>query len=239
MWCLKFSVICSLLLATVRVSSSLRIGMKPTMKVSNGAVSKVVASFGLASSLLGGAFNANAAAVPSSSTSFAQAKATTLQIAAGDPIPALGSAAPDFSLPSNTGKTISLSDLKGSRTVLYFYPGDFTSGCTIEAQAFQRDVPKYKELDTKIVGVSVDSVEKHLDFSKSYGLDFPLLSDQGGKVSGQYGTLLDIPFMGKFSNRQTYIISPDGKVEYIFTDVESRLAKHSNEVLAKLVELKK
>ena len=85
----------------------------------------------------------------------------------------------------------------------------------------------------------MDSVEKHLDFSKSYGLDFPLLSDVGGKVSGQYGTLLDIPFMGKFSNRQTYLLSPDGKVEYVFTDVESRLAKHSTEVLAKIAEMKK
>merc|ERR1719502_2071414 len=200
-------------------------------------VTKAIASFGIASSLFGGALVSNAADIAQTTTGF---QTTTLEIAAaGDPIPSLGSPAPDFSLPSNTGKPISLADLKGSRTVLYFYPGDFTSGCTIEAQAFQRDYPKYKELDAKIIGVSVDSVEKHLDFSKSYGLDFPLLSDQGGKVSAQYGTLLDIPFMGKFSNRQTYIISPDGKVEYVFTDVESRLAKHSSEVLAKLTELKK
>ena len=238
---LKLLVVCSLLLATI--ATAFRYGTKitssKTANMKGDAVTKVIASLGIASSLLGGALNANAAAISSTGTSFAQAQSTSFQIAAADPIPSLGAPAPDFSLPSNTGKSISLNDLRGSRTVLYFYPGDFTSGCTIEAQAFQRDYTKYKDLDAKIVGVSVDSVEKHLDFSKSYGLDFPLLSDQGGKVSAQYGTLLDIPFMGKFSNRQTYIISPDGKVEYVFTDVESRLAKHSSEVLAKLTELKK
>jgi len=80
-------------------------------------------------------------------------------------------------------------------------------------------------------------VEKHLDFGKSYGLDFPLLSDNGGVVSNKYGSLLDFGFVGKFSNRQTYIISPYGKIQYVFTDVESRINKHSEDVLAKLTEL--
>jgi thioredoxin-dependent peroxiredoxin len=152
----------------------------------------------------------------------------------GSSIPAIGSAAPDFSLPSNRGKSINLSDLKGKRSVLYFYPGDFTQGCTIEAQAFQRDLSQYQSLGVDIFGVSVDSVDKHLDFSKSYGLGFPLLSDNGGVVSKSYGSLLDLGFLGKFSNRQTYILSPDLKIEAVFTDVESRLSKHSDEVLAKL-----
>lgn len=86
----------------------------------------------------------------------------------------------------------------------------------------------------QVVGVSVDSVDKHLDFKKTYGLDFPLLSDQGGVVSGKYGSLIDLGFIGKFSNRQTYIISPDSKIEYVFTDVEGKVAKHSADVLAKL-----
>jgi peroxiredoxin Q/BCP len=140
-------------------------------------------------------------------------------------------------LPSNSGKEISLKDLAGKRTVLYFYPGDFTQGCTIEAQAFERDIEKYKDLGVQVVGVSVDSVDKHLDFKKKYGLDFPLLSDQGGKVSDKYGSLLDLKFLGKFSNRQTYIISPEGKIEYVFTDVESKVAKHSEDVLKKLSNL--
>ena len=77
-----------------------------------------------------------------------------------------------------------------------------------------------------------------MDFGKKYGLDFPLLSDQGGAVSGKYGSLLDFGFVGKFSNRQTYIISPDNKIEYVFTDVESRVAQHSEDVLEKLKNLK-
>ena len=89
-----------------------------------------------------------------------------------------------------------------------------------------------------IYGISVDSVEKHFDFVKSCGLDFPLLSDQGGAVSNQYGSLLDLGFLGKFSNRHTYIISPQGKVEYVFTDVESHIGQHSAEVLKVIESLK-
>jgi peroxiredoxin Q/BCP len=77
-----------------------------------------------------------------------------------------------------------------------------------------------------------------LDFKKKYGLDFPLLSDQGGVTSNKYGSLLDFGFVGKFSNRQTYIISPDSKIEYVFTDVESRVAQHADDVLQKLASLK-
>eukprot|EP01038_Epipyxis_sp_PR26KG_P006461 gene6461-8889_t len=154
-----------------------------------------------------------------------------------DPIPIVGTPAPEFSLPSNAGKPISLTDLKGKRTVLYFYPGDFTQGCTIEAQAFERDISKYNELNTQIVGVSVDTVDKHLDFKKKYGLDFTLLSDLNGVVSNKYGSLLDLGFIGKFSNRQTYIISPDSKIEYVFTDVEGRVAQHSEDVLSVLKSL--
>ena len=159
--------------------------------------------------------------------------------ALADAIPAVGTAAPSFTLPSNRDRNdISLKDYSGKRLVLYFYPGDFTSGCTIEAQAFERDFQKYQEAGVEILGVSVDSVEKHLDFGKTYNLEFPLVSDKGGAVSNAYGSLLDLKFLGKFSNRQTYIISPEGKVEYVFTDVESGVAKHSEAVLAKLATLK-
>eukprot|EP01035_Chromulina_nebulosa_P018346 gene18346-24039_t len=154
-----------------------------------------------------------------------------LSTALADAIPLIGAKAPEFTLPSNAGKPLSLNDFKGKRTVLYFYPGDFTQGCTIEAQSFEKDIQKYKDLGVEIVGVSVDTVEKHLDFGKKYNLDFPLLSDQGGVVSNKYGSLLDLGFIGKFSNRQTYVISPEGKVEYVFTDVESHLTEHSSDVL--------
>lgn len=154
-----------------------------------------------------------------------------------DSIPAIGTKAPDFSLPSNTGSNIGLKDLGSKFSVIYFYPGDFTSGCTIEAKGFEKDYQKYKDLGVQILGISVDSIDKHLDFSKKYGLEFPLASDEGGKISNKYGSLLDIPFMGKFSNRQTYIVDAEGTVKFVFTDVESKLASHSSDVLKKLKEL--
>ena len=155
-----------------------------------------------------------------------------------DAIPVIGADAPGFNLPSNdNGKVYSLADINNKRTVLYFYPGDFTSGCTIEAQNFEKNIDEFKSLNVQIIGVSVDSVSKHLDFSKKYGLDFPLLSDVDGLVSNKYGSLLDLGFIGKFSNRQTYIISPKGKIEYVFTDVESRINQHATDVLSKLKTL--
>ena len=129
-----------------------------------------------------------------------------------DGLPAVSAPAPSFSLPSNTGKNIGLDDLKGKWGVLYFYPGDFTSGCTIEAQNFEKGSGIIRGLGAEIYGVSVDSLAKHLDFSKKYGLSFALLSDAEGKVSEQYGSALKIPFMGTFSNRQTYLIDPAGNL---------------------------
>jgi len=161
--------------------------------------------------------------------------------AASQTAPALGKKAPDFNLTSSKGDSITLNSLTkaGKWTVLYFYPGAFTSGCTLEARGFQRDIDKYRALNTQVVGVSVDSVEKNAQFCNSEGLDFFMLSDVGGVVSKQYGSSLSIPGFGTFSNRQTYIIDPKGNTEYVFTDVESRVARHSEEVLAKLALLTK
>ena len=151
--------------------------------------------------------------------------------------PRAGATAPAFSLPSNFGRNIGLEELKGSWSVVYFYPGDFTAGCTLEAKLFQSDYKKYSDMGVLILGISVDSIDKHLDFQKKYGLEFPLASDEGGKVSDQFGALLNIPFIGKFSNRQTYIIGPDSTVRAVFRDVENNISKHSSDVLAKLTEL--
>eukprot|EP00961_Rhodomonas_salina_P201784 2722042-Rhodomonas_salina.1 len=82
-------------------------------------------------------------------------------------------------------------------------------------------------------------MEKHLDFAKQYGLSFPLLSDNGGKVSEAYGSALKIPFIGTFSNRQTYLIDPQGNLRWVFTGVQDRLAQHADEVVAKIEELAK
>lgn len=162
--------------------------------------------------------------------------------AAATSLPATNKKAPDFNMANSRSEgTTSLADLtkEGKWTVLYFYPGAFTSGCTLEARNFQRDITKYRNLNAQIVGVSVDPVEKNASFCTSEGLDFYMLSDTKGLVSKQYGSALSVPGFGTFSNRQTYIIDPKGNLKWVFTDVESRVTRHSEEVLEKLTELKK
>lgn len=156
-----------------------------------------------------------------------------------DPTP-LGVKAPDFELPNSRGEgSTTLNNLIMSKkwTVLYFYPGAFTQGCTLEARNFQSDIKSYRDLNAQIVGVSVDPPEKNAQFCSSEGLDFYMLSDTGGRVSKLYGTALSVPGFGTFSNRQTYLIDPEGNLRWVFKDVESRIPRHSAEVLEKLSEL--
>jgi thioredoxin-dependent peroxiredoxin len=152
--------------------------------------------------------------------------------ALGGKLPSLNSPAPGFSLPTNTGDgTVSLQDYQGKWVVLYFYPKDFTSGCTLEAKRFQQDMGEYVTRNTQIIGVSADSVDSHAKFCDSEGLKFPLLADEGGKVSKSYGS-----WLGIFSMRHTFIISPNGELKATFTGVNPSV--HSKEVLSKLDELK-
>src|SRR2546430_17211116 len=104
--------------------------------------------------------------------------------------PAAGSAAPDFSLSTSDGSQVSLKDFKGKWVVLYFYPKDMTSGCTIEAHNFQRDLAQYDKTGAVILGVSVDSADSHKEFCSKEGLTFKLLADPGGKVSTEYGSTM-------------------------------------------------
>ncbi len=151
--------------------------------------------------------------------------------ALGGAQPALDQPAPEFSLPTNTGDgTIALSDYRGKWVVVYFYPKDFTSGCTLEARRFQQDLSKYLERNTQILGISVDSVDSHAEFCDSEGLKFPLLADTNGAVSKAYGS-----WMGFISLRHTYIIDPAGVLRKSFTGVNPAI--HSTEVLAALDEL--
>lgn len=151
-------------------------------------------------------------------------------------IPAVGTPAPTFELTSNEGKQVDLASLKGKWVVLYFYPKDFTSGCTIEARNFQRDLAKYEAAKTIILGVSVDTADSHKEFCAKEGLNFKLLADIGGKVSEQYGSVME--YQGnKLSARNTFIIGPDGKIAKVFEKV--KVAAHSEEVLAALAELQK
>jgi thioredoxin-dependent peroxiredoxin len=151
--------------------------------------------------------------------------------AMGGKQPLLLAPAPEFVLPSNTGDgEISLEDYRGQWVVLYFYPKDFTSGCTIEARRFQQDLPKYEARNVQILGVSVDDVDSHAEFCDSEGLKFPLLADMDGSVSKAYGS-----WLGAMSLRHTYLIDPDGILRETFLGVRPSI--HSQEVLARLDEL--
>ncbi|NEP01633.1 MAG: peroxiredoxin [Symploca sp. SIO2E9] len=151
--------------------------------------------------------------------------------ALGGKQPALNQPAPEFTLPTNNddGK-VSLSNYQGKWVVLYFYPKDFTSGCTLEARRFQQDLLKYIERNVQILGVSADDIDSHAQFCDSEGLKFPLLADTDGAVSKAYGS-----WMGFVSLRHTYIIDPDGILREKFLGV--RPAIHSQQVLARLDEL--
>lgn len=150
--------------------------------------------------------------------------------------PTVGTPAPDFSLTTNEGKQASLKDYRGKWVVLYFYPKDFTSGCTLEAHNFQRDLAKYEQVDAVVLGVSVDSAESHKDFCAKEGLSFPLLSDPEAQVSGQYGSVME--YNGTtLSARNTFIIDPEGKIAQVFTGVKP--LSHSEEVLSALHSLQK
>src|SRR2546425_9943456 len=105
------------------------------------------------------------------------------------PVP--GTPAPDFTLNAQDGKPASLKDHRGQWVVLYFYPKDFTSGCTLEAHNFQRDLAKYEEMGTVILGISVDSADSHKSFCAKEGLSFTLLSDPDAKVTAAYGSVTE------------------------------------------------
>lgn len=183
------------------------------------------------------------ALAPPTRRAFLQSVALTSSIApslAAATEPLIGVSAPDFELPnSKQDGTTKLSNILKQKkfTVLYFYPGAFTQGCTLEARGFQRDYDQYQQLNAQIVGVSVDPPEKNASFCLSENLNFYMLSDVGGRVSKLYGSALSVPGFGVFSNRQTYIIDDSGTLQWVFLDVESRIARHSSEVLEKLKEL--
>jgi len=154
----------------------------------------------------------------------------------GGPMPEVGKDAPDFELPAQDGKKVDLDDYEGKWVVLYFYPKDFTGGCTLEAKNFQADLAKFKAKDVTVLGVSVDSVSSHKEFCTKESLEFKLLSDADHKVSEKYGALMDYKGM-KFSSRTTFLIDPKGVIRKVYPKVDP--SKHSAEVLADLDALMK
>jgi len=153
-----------------------------------------------------------------------------------DSTPSVGSMAPDFTLSSQEGSQVSLKDYRGKWVVLYFYPKDMTTGCTIEAHNFQRDQSQYATRSAVVLGVSVDSVDSHKKFCTKEGLNFKLLADSDKKVSSEYGSLMNMGVI-KIAARHTFIIDPSGKIARVYTTVDPN--KHSEEVLAALDELQK
>lgn len=164
-----------------------------------------------------------------------------LALTLGKDAPATGEAAPPFSLegvaPSSSGSGASptpvrlgLADFRGQWLVLYFYPKDFTSGCTIEARGFQRDLDLYKRRQAVVVGVSSDSAKSHDSFCGAEGLAYPLLSDPDGAVSRRYGS-----WLAPSALRNTFLIDPDGVVRARWLGV--RPLGHSQEILQMLASL--
>jgi peroxiredoxin Q/BCP len=155
---------------------------------------------------------------------------------AGDKAPAVGTAAPDFTLNSQENRAVSLHDFKGKWVVLYFYPKDFTSGCTVEAHNFQRDQAQYDAKNAVIIGVSMQDADSHQKFCTKEGLSFKLLADTDSHVSTTYDSVMNFG-VTKLSARHTFLIDPQGVIQKVYTDVKPE--KHSEEVLADLAALQK
>jgi thioredoxin-dependent peroxiredoxin len=149
--------------------------------------------------------------------------------AAGD-LAAVGSAAPNFTLPSQDASPVSLSSFKGKWVVLYFYPKDQTAGCSKEAHNFQRDLPKYEALNAVVLGVSMDTVDSHKTWCTKDGFSFKMLADPEHKVVDAYGVPVKTFGTTSIAMRDTFLISPEGKIvkEWEVKDIDN----HSAEVLA-------
>jgi thioredoxin-dependent peroxiredoxin len=146
-----------------------------------------------------------------------------------------GTMAPDFTLPADGGGEVSLSDYRGKKVVLYFYPKDNTSGCTTEACGFRDDYSQLLAAGAAVLGVSPDSVKSHVGFKSKYSLPFALLSDPDHEVAEAYGAWGEKKMYGKTYEgilRTTFLIDEEGRIIKVFPKVKP--AGHSQEVLAAL-----
>jgi thioredoxin-dependent peroxiredoxin len=144
-----------------------------------------------------------------------------------------GDQAPPFTVRTNGGATVSLSDFKGKYVILYFYPKDDTPGCTREACGFRDDYAEFKKRGAVILGVSTDPVKKHDKFVEKYKLPFTLLADEDKKIVDTYGVWGEKTFMGvkyQGTSRVTFLIGPDGRINKVWSKVKP--AEHSKEILA-------
>ena len=135
----------------------------------------------------------------------------------------IGDTAPNFTLPTDGGGEITLSDLRGQKVVIYFYPKDNTPGCTTESCDFNDAMPAFEKLNTQIIGISKDSVKKHDNFKSKYGFNFPLASDENSDVCEQYGAWKEKSMYGKTYmgiERTTFLIDETGTIAAIWPKVK-------------------
>ena len=149
--------------------------------------------------------------------------------------PQVGQPAPDFKLQDQAGTWRTLEQYRGSWLVLYFYPKDFTSGCTTQACAVRDDVTKLREANAQVVGVSVDDVKSHAEFAEKHHLPFPLLADSNKEVAKRYGVLSSrLGF--EYARRDTFLIDPSGVISKHYENVDPE--KNVEQVLTDLAALK-
>jgi peroxiredoxin Q/BCP len=141
-------------------------------------------------------------------------------------LPQQGQPLPEMDLTAEDGGHVGPGDLAGQRTVLYFYPKDDTPGCTKEACAFRDRMADYQEADIKVYGVSLDSPESHREFREKYGLNFPLLTDEGGRAAEALGIMSE---KGS-ARRVTFLLDPDGNIARVYPEVSPET--HADEILA-------
>ena len=152
----------------------------------------------------------------------------------------IGSKAPDFNLPDQSGKQHKLSDYHGQWVLVYFYPKDDTPGCTKEACSIRDNFPDFQKLNIKVFGISVDSIKSHGKFALKYELPFTLLADEEKKTVGDYGVWGDKKFMGHSysgTSRSSFLINPDGKIAKIYEKVKPD--NHAQEVLQDVANLRR
>ncbi len=150
-------------------------------------------------------------------------------------VPAEGSKAPEIDLPTDNGGHFRLSDMKGRKVVVYFYPKDDTSGCTAESCSLSENIKSFEKLGVDIVGISKCSVKKHDKFKAKYDLQFPLVSDENGDVCERYGVWIQKSMYGRKYmgiDRTTFLIGEDGNIEKVWPKV--KVPGHTDEILAAL-----
>lgn len=146
-----------------------------------------------------------------------------------DDVPAVGSDAPSFNLQDQNGEWHALGDYRGQWLAVYFYPKDDTPGCTTEACNFRDNIYAFKAIGAAVVGISVDDVDSHKEFSDKYKLPFTILADEDGKTAETYGVLKDYKLL-KLASRQSFLVDPEGKIVKHYADVDPD--EHTDQVLA-------